>query len=187
VGRRGLAKSRLRVTSPKTEGYEGGDHRDIPIFPELLPYLREAFEQAEEGAVYAVARYREPSCNLRTQLNRIIRRAGLTPWPRLFHNLRATRQTELGELFPIQTVCAWLGNSERVARRHYLQVTEEHFARASAAQNPAQQAPAGTGTQRQTVAAESQKAPVLPELSIACRSVPGEGVTPTGFEPVSRP
>jgi len=27
-------------------------------------------------------------------------------------------------------VCAWIGNSQAVARKHYLQVTEEHFERA---------------------------------------------------------
>lgn len=42
----------------------------------------------------------------------------------------ASRQTELEEEFPSHVVCAWMGNSERVARRHYLQVTDEHFAKA---------------------------------------------------------
>ena len=31
------------------------------------------------------------------QLLRIIGRAGLQPWPKLFHNLRASRETELSE------------------------------------------------------------------------------------------
>ena len=60
----------------------------------------------------------------------------MTPWPKLFHNLRATRQTELEENFPTHVVCKWLGNSAAVARKHYLQVTDEHFPKA--AQNPAQ-------------------------------------------------
>src|SRR5687767_6032844 len=59
------------------------------------------------------------------QLHRIIRKAGLTPWPRLFHNLRATRQTELNEQFPAHVVCAWIGNTEKVAQNHYLQVTDD--------------------------------------------------------------
>ena len=33
-------------------------------------------------------------------------------------------------------VCSWIGNSRAVARKHYLQVTDEHFEQA--AQNPAQ-------------------------------------------------
>ena len=62
--------------------------------------------------------------------SRVIHRAGLTPWPRLFHNLRSTRQTELAEKFPSHVVCDWLGNSEDIARKHYLQITDEHFQRA---------------------------------------------------------
>jgi elongation factor P--beta-lysine ligase len=37
----------------------------------------------------------------------------------------------LAESFPIHVVCQWIGNSEAVAKRHYLQVTDEHFAQAA--------------------------------------------------------
>jgi hypothetical protein len=57
----------------------------------------------------------------------------------LWQNLRSTRQTELAERWPQHVVCAWLGNSQKVAQEHYLQVLDEHFEQASeAAQNPAQ-------------------------------------------------
>ena len=65
--------------------------------------------------------------NLRTQLKRIIRRAGFTPWPKLFQNLRSTRETELTEQYPLHVVCAWIGNSQPVAAKHYLQVTDEEM------------------------------------------------------------
>ena len=68
--------------------------------------------------------------NLRTTFLKIIKRAGLAPWDRLFHNLRSSRQTELAETLLAQVVCDWLGNSEAVAMMHYLQTTEEHFSRA---------------------------------------------------------
>ena len=42
-------------------------------------------------------------------------------------NLRKTRQTELNDEFPQHVVCEWLGNSERVAEKHYLHVTAEHM------------------------------------------------------------
>ncbi len=32
--------------------------------------------------------------------------------------------------FPIQVVCEWIGNSQLVAQKHYLQVTDEHFKKA---------------------------------------------------------
>jgi len=131
---------RLIVTSPKTEHHEGRESRTIPLFPELRPILEEAFEAAPEGAVYVVdERFRQAAlgkggwinCNLRTQFERIIKRAGLMPWPRLFQNLRSSRETELMERFPIHTVTAWLGNTPAVAMRHYLQVRDEDFAKAA--------------------------------------------------------
>ncbi len=67
---------------------------------------------------------------LRTTLANVIARAGSMPWPKLVQNLRATRDTELAEQYPIQVVCEWIGNSQAVAKRHYLQVTESHFAKA---------------------------------------------------------
>ena len=33
-----------------------------------------------------------------------IKRAGLTPWPKLFQNLRSTRETELAETFPLHVM-----------------------------------------------------------------------------------
>ena len=119
---------RIRIDSPKTEHHEGKAFRMIPLFPDLRPYLEEVWHQAAPGETHFITRYREPSQNLRTQLTKIIKRAGLEPWPKLWQNLRASRQTELEERFPSHVVCQWLGNSQQVARRHYLQVTDEHYA-----------------------------------------------------------
>ena len=110
---------------------EGKGERWVPIFPELRPYLEEAFDLAAVGAEYVISRYRLKNANLRTRFERIIRKAGLEPWERLFHNLRASRQTELTDIFPAHVVAKWLGNSVKVANDHYLQVTDEHFALAA--------------------------------------------------------
>ena len=139
---------RMLVRSSKTEHHAGKGQRWVPIFPELRPYLQAVFDQeAASGEVFVITRYRQANTNLRTQFNRILKAAGLTPWPRLFHNLRASCQTELVERFPGHVVCQWIGNSEAVARDHYLQVTDAHFAAAAGvgtssekvARNPAQQ------------------------------------------------
>ena len=61
---------------------------------------------------------------------KIITRAGLKPWPKLFQNMRATRQTELSGQFPLHVVCDWLGNSAPIAQKDYLRVTEQDFAAA---------------------------------------------------------
>lgn len=149
---------RIVVQSPKTEHHAGKECRVIPLFPELRPILADAFDLAPEGAVYVVdERMRASSqgkagwrnCNLRTTFEKIVKRASLTPWPRLFHNLRSSRQTELAERFPSHVVCDWLGNSEDIARKHYFQTTEDHFARAAsddseAKQNPKQSAAVST-------------------------------------------
>lgn len=133
-------KGRVCVQSPKTEHHLNGANRAMPLFPELRKYLEEAKAKAPSNAVYVVdERYRKPAmtangwanANLRTQLLRLLKKAGIEPWPRLFHNLRATRETELVAQFPIHVVAHWLGNTPDIAMRHYLLVTERDFARAA--------------------------------------------------------
>jgi integrase len=164
--------NRIRVPSPKTEHHEGKESRLIPLFPELRQPLLDVFEQAEEGAVHVITRYRDKYSNLRTQFGRIVERAGLKPWPKLLHNLRSTRQTELCEKYPIHVVCAWLGNSRAVAMEHYLQVTDTHFTQAAeAAQNPAQY-PAGTGRNTsQSLQPEKTNLPELPGDTVQYETV----------------
>lgn len=126
------AQARMCVRSPKTEHHEGCESRIVPLFPELRPYLEEVFEQAKEGTKFVITRCRSQNTNLRTQLLRIIKRAGLNPWPKLFQNLRSTRETELAEDYPMHVVCAWIGNSQPIAQKHYLQITDAHFAKSGA-------------------------------------------------------
>ena len=133
------SRERFTVTSPKTEHHDGHGSRLVPLFPELQPHLRACFEQAEPGAEFCITRYRHRGVNLRTQLQRIIKRAGMQPWPKLWQNLRSTRETELADEFPAHVASAWIGNSVAVAMKHYLQVTDEHFQQA--AQKAAQQLP----------------------------------------------
>jgi integrase len=148
-------RSMIRVSSVKTEHHEGHAERLVPIFPELRPLLNEAWDAAQSGAEYVIARHRDENVNLRTHMHRIIRRAGLTPWPKTFQNLRSSRQTELvAEKYDIQDVCDWLGNSPAVALRHYLQRSDAGYKRAiggaQAAHKQAQQETEPTETAEQT-------------------------------------
>jgi integrase len=116
-------RQRLRVHSPKTEHHEGKDGRWAPIFPELRPHLDGAFNR-EDNSVYIF------SDRMRTRFMKIIRRAGLTPWTRVFQNLRSSRESESAATFLLHVVCSWIGNTERVARMHYLKVTDSDFEKA---------------------------------------------------------
>ncbi len=136
-----FAADRMTVTSPKTEHIEGKGTRVVPIFAALRPHLEEAFAAAEAGTEYVVSGpqadgYRASAAkgwkgtNLRTTMHKLIRRAGLTPWPKAFHNLRASCETDLMQHHPIHVVTAWVGNTPSVAIGHYLQTLESDFHKA---------------------------------------------------------
>ncbi len=185
-------QEKFLVRSTKKEHLEDGGERWVPIFPELRPYLEESFSLAEEGATHLTTKYRHLEKNMRTQFCRIVRRAGITPWPRLFQNLRSTRETELAQEWPIHIVCAWIGNSERVASDHYLQVTDDDFQRAakSAAfslQNPTLPGAAPIRTESQAKSQVVDDCEVMREITKGCVFTHPLRMTPTGFEPVSRP
>ncbi len=68
------------MLAKKTE-HHGAGHavRVVPICPELLKLLAEAFEQAEPGAIHAVPIAVQMGVNLRAQMGRIITKAGHEP------------------------------------------------------------------------------------------------------------
>ncbi|GAB4127875.1 MAG: hypothetical protein Kow0040_01950 [Thermogutta sp.] len=187
------ANARMRVDSPKTEHHDGGAFRIVPIFPELRPYLAEAWELAEPGAVYVIPeRFRRAATrsgewkavNLRTTFEKIVKRAGLAPWPRLFQNLRSSRETELVERFPVHVVAAWIGNTPKVAQKHYLQITDEHFAAAAQpAQNPAQQNAAISGLAQKIPIPPSPQVSILQGFATTCNALHHPKVGDDGFEP----
>lgn len=124
----------------------------------------------------------------------------MKPWPKLWHNLRSSRQTELEAVHPTHVVCAWLGNSPAVARAHYLQVRESDFEMATApaqrcdaesgaqaAQNPTQHAAAPTRNESQTESQVFEGSGFTRDDAKPCDSVRVEKVTPMGFEPMSHP
>jgi len=182
-------EGKLFVRSPKTEHHEGGESRYVPLFPELKSLLLEALEAAEPGAQFVIAKHRKSGANLRTQMLRIMARAGVKPWPRLFQNLRATRQTELAEHWPEHIVCGWIGNSQVVAREHYLMARDEDFLRAaepdSAAQNPAQQPSVTPCNPVQNGSEEVTENAILQGITADCRNSQSNPLGGTRFELVT--
>ena len=183
-------QSRILIHSPKTEHHEGKESRVIPMFPELAPHLREVFEQAEPGTEHVITRYRQANVNLRTQLQRILKRAGLKPWPRLFQNLRSSRETELVEDYPLHVVTAWIGNSKAIAAKHYLQLRDADFDRAAgtlrdedgAAQNPAQYPAVWGGNEQQETQVGQDENADFPLVTADYRSVRENPTIPSGDE-----
>lgn len=131
--------NKITVHSPKTERYDGKELRVMPLFPELRPYLEAAFNEAQDGLgrppsgtdFVIDARYRGAKKNLRTGLERFLKRAGVDAWPKLFQNLRATRAKELTEFYPQWMVTKWCGHEEDVAKEHYWHMSEADWQRAA--------------------------------------------------------
>ena len=196
-------RGRLTVPSPKTQHLAGRGYRVIPLFPAVRPFLEAAWEQAPEGAEYVMPEeYRRraqgpggwANANLRTTLEKIVRRAGLQTWPRLWHSMRASCETDLARQFPLAVAAKWLGNTQAVAMRHYVDVTDADFERATlgleigdtkAAQNPAQQAHVMERWEPQAVLASHQKSPVLQGSAVLRDTLQNRGVEDRGLEPLT--
>lgn len=191
-------RGRLMVRSPKTAGHEGHAVRVVPIAPELRPILQDLFDRAEVGVEAVVPRLRDPAMNLRTQFERIIGKAGVKPWPRLFHNMRASCATDWVERFPAHVVAAWLGHSPMIAAQHYLQTRDAHFDLAAgigeAATNPATHPATNPATHTRPRkhtgnhddAESPENKPVMVECGVGCDAVESESMPPEGLEPSTR-
>lgn len=185
--------NRFIVRSPKTKHIDGKEQRIVPIFPELLPYLQDAFELVKPSQTHLITRNRNDAgmgnaltTNWRTQFERIIQKAGVKQWPQLFHALRASCKTDLANRFPEHVVCTWLGNSKAVAREHYLVTTEDHYQLATA-QNPSHPGRNLTGLEKTSRTQLQENVPSCLSQSGLVYPSPDAQVTLRGFEPRSPP
>lgn len=188
----------------KTAGQTGKGYRVCPIFTPLRPHLEDAHELAEPGTVYVVsgsmadnirAKMDGPNgsndANTRTAFLKLIKRAGLEPWPRLFHTLRASAETDLLEQgFPMNAVTEWLGHSA-VSLKHYARVPDHLFSLAAgggaesgarAAQNQAQAGADGTGREKRNATETLTEKDFRRVLSGQGLSRPNDQMTPRGFD-----
>jgi integrase len=46
----------VTIVSPKTEHHPGKGTRQIPLFPELRPYLEAVFDEAPAGTIYVIGK-----------------------------------------------------------------------------------------------------------------------------------
>ena len=189
-----FGKGRMLIRSSKTEHHEGKGTRVMPIFPESIPHLEAVWDAADVGTVHVINRYRHNNANLRTQLGRILRVAKVKPWPKLFQNLRASRATELAAEHPSHVAAAWLGHSTIVAAKHYWQVTDADFEKATKGEGSTEEKALHKALQSVHVESrfDSQSATVsheqtyfFPEFASPREIVRMCSVGDTGLEPVT--
>jgi integrase len=123
-------RQRILVNCKKTEHHCGREIREMPLFTELKPHLEAWRRVCPKRREKVLNPFVNAKTNLRTGLLKILKKAGIQPWPKLFQNLRSTRAKELRRRFDPAVVAAWLGHTVDVADKHYCQVSDDDFRRA---------------------------------------------------------
>jgi len=120
--------SRFTVHEKKVEHHPGRGRRVVPIFEALRPHLERAYRERNPGAIYVVPRARGGR-NLGTQAKRIIEKAGIVVWEKLFVNLRGSCSDDMERRgIAEKAINAWIGNTARMRHRHYHSVRPEDWA-----------------------------------------------------------
>ena len=126
--------------------------RVVPIWPELKPILTKAHQIKDKkdkfvlnnilklnekpefdtvnqlGEVIRRGRY---STNAYQGLKQIMKRAGLSVWPKLWHSMRDFRINEVASMdgITINALDSWFGNTEAVRKKHYASTKDLSVAR----------------------------------------------------------
>ncbi|WP_390623362.1 tyrosine-type recombinase/integrase [Blastopirellula sediminis] len=193
-------QNKILIRSPKTARY-GKAERFVPIFKELKPYLDEADAKAQGGEIYVVNVTRKKNtlnaAYLRKRMRIIIERAGVVPWPKLFQSMRSTRQTELEAQWPTHVVCGWMGNSPRIATRHYLKTTQSDYDTAAAGKaaedageklmlDLMRQIADMSGISEQGSLGDMSETEIRQQLASICSDSPSIQVGQAGLEPATK-
>ncbi len=112
------AKRLSVVLSSKTEHHKRRQVRVVPLHPVIERALVELQCEAADGAEYVFPDIRGDS-NLRTTLLKILNRAGVAPWPKLWQNLRASGATDFARALPSHVAAEICGHTEQIAMEHY--------------------------------------------------------------------
>ena len=83
-------------------------HSDLPVSAAEINAVRRSCSNSIARSVSAV----------------IILRAGVTPWPKLWQNLRSSAATDLARSVPSHIAASICGHTEEVAKEHYWKVGE---------------------------------------------------------------
>ena len=128
------------IHQPKMET-RGKPTRTVRIFEPVMNRLIELRDIFQSGldcpfSLPILSADQDDSVNWRRMFTKIVKRADVEPWPKIFQALRATRETELASTLPLHVVTAWCGNTPTIALKHYLMTTNDHFERASSLDVP---------------------------------------------------
>ena len=87
-----FARERILIHCVKTDHYEGKEVRYVPIFDELRQPLLDAYaaNPLPNNFVICDENMRQPGVNLRTQFDRLLKRAGIQRWAKPWQNMRST-------------------------------------------------------------------------------------------------
>lgn len=122
------ANKTLLVTSPKTRRYEGKANRVIPLVPIIERELKKLRKESPEDESYIIWQNRRKGFD--SGFRKILFSAGLEPWPKLFQNMRSSRENDLIEAgYPAHIVGQWQGHTRKVQEQHYLQMSDVYFNR----------------------------------------------------------
>lgn len=123
------------VSSSKTEHHARRAVRILPLLPQIEKELLALHLEAEDGAELVFPDVRADS-NLRTTLEKIIARAGVKQWPKLWQNLRASGATDFARSLPSHVAAEICGHTEQIAQEHYWTVTDSDLDQAIADLSP---------------------------------------------------
>ena len=157
-----------------------GHIKEVPVFPEIMPYLIELLELRSSPDEYLFPTLRRKGERIDKAFRGIIKKAGCEIWPRLFNNLRATRANEIERVHGGLLESKWVGHSSKTFMKHYGNVQQADIVAAcGTVANTLQHggAPGGTEPPR------TEKKGYLPLPAPQCNLVQMASVPPLGLEP----
>lgn len=132
--------STMIMPAPKT-ARKGIPERKLPIFPELKPILEFAFAKQDKPNNGFVVRnilnlkdtdrskVNWSNKNAGPHMERLIIKAGESPWPKLFQNLRVTRENELlrDDEYRRDAIHAFIGHTSETFDANYKHLSDDDF------------------------------------------------------------
>ena len=111
----------MKVISPKTERHTGKGQRFVPIWQEIyreIEALKKSVTNRRGDPIPYIAG--RSAQLLRKDMLKIVDRAGLERWQRLFHNLRGSRSNEIFRRFNVIDAAQMIGQTIKTAAGYYL-------------------------------------------------------------------